>query len=270
MKKFLKIFLLLFIFISCSSDDLGSSTSSDNVLLRKIITTNLGDKYTTKYQYNGKRLIKFESERGKGEFIYEGDKIINFKRYIRDASTPGSIFEQDISVDFFYDSQDRLVRFERYYGYSEPFLEYVCELTYDEESPDIVYFNNDYIPDYPDLATFKGYFRIENHQITERYTLFNSNYTLLFKYLYDDKNHPLKNVIGFENIALFGMFYETLHDDGFSTNNGVFNNCNKVIFYNYSDGVSEYAPHVYEYNSKGFPVSIDKGNKDVADELFYN
>ncbi len=279
MNKILKIFLIFFLCISCTSEDEGSNVSADDVLLRKIITTFNGNTiysntHETKYNYDGKKLINFESPGRRGEFTYSDDKITNFKRYVRDAGTPSSIFYLYTEVNFYYDSQDRLIKFEvySYNGDVSLELQYLCTLEYQNTNSNIINFKHHYIPDFPELVDLEGYFIVENNEIIERWRFdpFSNSFSLMNEYTYDNKNHPLKNVIGLDKIAPFSMFFENVHNSGFSTNYGTFSNCIKISYLGVEGVFTEYPPHTYEYNSKGFPISIDKDNESLSDELFYN
>jgi hypothetical protein len=268
MKKILKFSLIIFLIMSCSKDD--SKTPLEDVLLTKVITHNListpyETSYETNFIYDGKKLIQMFSVRFKNDLTYDGNKIVKLER----SYNQNGIYNPSFEVIFFYDNLDRLIRFKKYVIDSEKRLLYICDLTYNNQE-NTVNMIHDYVQDFPDyISTINSNFRMNNNNEIIEVIELSNNQQDITKLVYDNYNHPFRNVIGIDKISLFNEFYPTFHEDGISTNYGNLHNRLKVI-YNTPNGIIESPIQSFEYNDEGFPSTIDKGNNYVSDELFYN
>lgn len=240
------------LFSSCSSDDVPSHEDTSNVLLQKTITYGLGESYETIYKYDGKKLLEARSIKENKKFEYQGNNISKISWY----DNPDTSNTLSQYVDFEYTPDGKLKKFSQHSSYP-----LAVEFTY--ANRDTVNFvaiaaRNSY--------NFTGYFLVKDNEITEYVYLNGGTPRPSVRYQYDSKNHPLKNVTGYNKLALFHYFYNSVHFNGFTTNVGSSKNCisNSLI----SDPNVVEIMNTYEYNEKGFPKTINK-DSNTADHLFY-
>jgi len=237
--------------LSCSKDD--SPQNETTVLLQKIITHSDEGDYETVFKYDGQKLIEAKSTRENKKFEYENGKISK----IRWFSNPNTDNTLQQTVDFEYLANGKLKTFKTISNYPM-----TVEFTYvDNET---VNFNaiagrNSY--------NFNGFFKVANNEISQYVYLAGGTPRPSVDYQYDTKSHPLKNVQGYSNLFLYHYFYNSFHEDGFTTNIGSSRNCtsNSLIA---NPSVIE-VTETYEYNPNGFPKVISRSGGNETDELFY-
>ena len=248
MKKILCLFgALTFALTSCSSDDDSSgSPSSDLVLLKKTITTDSdGEKVTVTYKYNGNKIVSITDSQGEFDryFTYTGDLITKIEYKL-----PGGAVDQINTYE--YDSNNRLITFIRV----EPFDEW--------GSKEVYTYNNDgsvsiksYSGDDKTQTVFDGDGKVifTDGEVTKITT----NYSPSRSYIYDDKNNPMKNVLGFDKLAF---------ED--SEASGILHNIVSEKDLDYDEVTATY---VFTYNSAGYPTkSTESEEGEVATvEFFY-
>ena len=261
-KAILKISILFFILTSCSNDNEIPMNSSE-VLLKKIVTHNYETTYETIFTYNGKKIIRAKSNRIRIEFSYDGDNITQIEWY-SNPDTDNVISNQ---VNFEYFTDGRLKKFIRYSFYPNSVPHETVEFNYNNNGS----VNYNYIAHYNSSYNQTGLFTIANNEISSINTLSSINGPGgTITYNYDTKNHPLKNVIGYNKLLLYQYFYPSIHSSGFSTNIG---NNNNLISYTYFVNQKTTQTDIVnsiEYNNSNFPIAINKDNVDDADFLFYN
>jgi hypothetical protein len=241
------------LFLSCSDDNNSQQVDISNVLLKKIITYTPATSYETIFTYDGKKIIEARNNRENKKFQYNGDNISKISWY----SNPNTSNELSKYVEFSYLPDGKLSGFSQHSYYP---LE--VQFTYAEN--DIVNFT---AYNASGSYTFVGYFKMMGTEISEYIYLNGGNPRPSVKYLYDDKNHPLKNVTGYNKLSLFHYFYNSAHFNGFTTNVGSAKNCisNSLI----NDPSVIEVMNTYEYNELGFPKTINKDSETTADHLFY-
>ncbi|MWB95114.1 hypothetical protein GON26_12145 [Flavobacterium sp. GA093] len=245
MKKILCLFgALALILTSCSSDD--SSDDNGTVLLKKSITTDSeGEKLTRTYKYDGNKIVSMTNDSGEEGlyYTYTGNLItkIEFK-------FPDGTLEQVNTYE--YDSKDRLVTFIR----SEPLDELGSKEVYTYNADGTVSVKH-YSGDHESQTGLNGegtiYF--SNGEVSK---ILISNGTSR-SYTYDDKNNPMKNVLGYDKIAF---------ED--SEASGVLHNILTETDLDYDELESSYS---FTYNSDNYPTnSIENEDGETATvEFFY-
>ncbi|WP_281310003.1 hypothetical protein [Flavobacterium flavigenum] len=251
MKKIIFLLCLSF-FLSCTNDN--NTTDSSNILLKKIVTHNYGTTYETIFTYDGNKLLQQKSNRQKKVFTYQGDNIVKIEWY----QNPNSENELLQYVNFEYYPDGTLKRFKKY-------LDAPVTVDFIYNANGTVEFS--YVADYNSYYNYTGRFKIDNQEISQFEFLTGNSPKSSIIFHYDNKNHPLKNVTGYNKLILFGFFYDSMHNSGFSTNSG---NMQNQISYSYSsEPNTKYTTNSLEYNSNNFPTSINKDDDYVADYLFY-
>jgi hypothetical protein len=248
MKKILCLFsaLTLVLISSCSSDDSSSSDSSGIVLLKKTIRTDSdGLKITTNFTYDGNKLVSIVDNSGDGNtyYTYTNDLIIKEVYKLPDGTV-----EQINTYE--YDTNKRLVVFVR----SEPIDELGTKHVYIYNADGTISIK-DYIGDDKSQTVFNGEGKITftNGEITSITT----DYSPDKAYTYDDKNNPMKNVIGLDKIAF---------ED--SDASGIFHN---IVSEKDTESNEVVGTYVFTYNSDNYPVkSIDtEHGEKTTTEYFY-
>jgi len=243
-----------FLLLSCSKDDSSDiQAETPAVLLQKIITHSDEGDYETVFTYEDNKLIEAKSIKENKKFNYQGDKISKISWY----SNPDTNNTLTQTTEFEYLSDGRLKNFKTISSYP-----LTVEFTYvDNETVDFraVAARNSY--------SFNGFFKVKNNEISQYVYLAGATPRPSVDYHYDEKSHPLKNVTGYSNLFLYHYFYNSFHNDGFTTNIGSSRNCtsNSLIA---NPNVIE-VTETYEYNDKGFPKVISRSNGNEKDELFY-
>ncbi|OXA83397.1 hypothetical protein [Flavobacterium hercynium] len=273
MKKILCLFCALTLALtSCSSDDSPSdpdpssetppvvtappvvtvppvvSVPSDPaklVLLKKVILTGENGKTTINYNYDGNKIVSIidDTDDSGMYYTYTGDLITKLEFKFADGTV-----EQ--TNTFTYNADGKLATFLRVeennnvlQGHKEVFT-HNADGTITAKS----YIGDDITQTNPSgTATIK----FLNGEVSEITATNSSNH----KYLYDDKNNPAKNILGFDKICFAdlegtGIFHNQISDT--------------------SDG-DVWSTYSYTYNVDGYPVkSIDnaEGTKYTS-EYFY-
>lgn len=250
MKKILCLFsaLTLVLISSCSSDDSSSdsSDSSDSVLLKKTtITYSDGSKVTTNFTYDGKKLVSMIDDAGDVNvyYTYTNDLISKVVYKLPDGTV-----EQINTYE--YDSNKRLVVFVR----SEPIDELGTKQVYIYNADGTVSIK-DYIGDDESQTEFNGEGKIifADGEVASITTDFSPD----FAYTYDNKNNPMKNVLGNDKIAF---------ED--SEASGIFHN---IVSEKDTENDEVTGTYVFTYNSDNYPVkSVENEDGETTTvEFFY-
>ncbi|WP_296150741.1 hypothetical protein [uncultured Flavobacterium sp.] len=217
---------------SCSSDDSGSSDSAtaSGPLVKRMVYSQEdpeGFNYDITYTYNGNKLVEGNHVGGdKEKYYYTGDLITKIE-YIIDGEVEG----QDL---FIYDATGRLIEYKDQ------------DLVEDDEDRFLFSYNADntitgtyFVGSTPYTKTLT----IENDEISK--IVFNGVGGETYKYSYDTKNSPFKNVTGYAKIAY--AFAGDFELEGRSHNIALIRN--ETHSYNYT-------VNTYQYNSNDYPTRV--------------
>jgi hypothetical protein len=238
MKKLLYLFSAsLLVLTSCSSDDSNSSEPTP-ILLKKMSYVSSGESYTLDFTYSGNKIVSnVDSYGDKTTFIYTGDLITK----IVDTDDKGDV---DYTTEFTY-TNGKLT--------SEISL----------ESGDAYKYKTKYVHNTDGTISFEE-FRVavatgveQEYGYIGKYTFKDGNLVKKEKsyygsesfttYEYDAKNHPIKNVLGFNLL---------LDDEESSINN--------IVKRTYSNSADIYT-NTYKYNAEGFPTEQKSFNNGALD-----
>ncbi|PXY43220.1 hypothetical protein [Flavobacterium hydrophilum] len=247
MKKILCLFgALTFALTSCSSDDDSSSDSSDLVLLKKTISTDSdGEKVTTTYKYNGDKIVSITDDQGEFNryFTYTGDLITKIEYKLPNGTV-------DQINTYQYDSSNRLISFVRV----EPLDEWGNKEVYTYNTDGTVSIK-EYIGDDKTQTELNGEGKVTftNGEATKIII----DYGPSRSYIYDDKNNPMKNVLGYDKLGF---------ED--SEASGTLHNIVSEKDLDYDEITATY---IFTYNPSGYPtksVEDEEGEKATV-EYFY-
>ena len=238
--------------VSCSDDDTtpnNENPSESTVLLKKSISVIDGETLTATYIYDGTKLVKITYSDGTSEdYTYTGDLITNKKYY------ENGLYQED---KYEYDANNRLKTH--------------IMLSYDVEWGN----RYEYIYNQNGTVTVKNYIgdmeSQEQLNDTSIITMANGNITskalyygndgsvtgtpdVLNELAFDNKNFPLKNVKGYENMML-------ADDEGI----------NNTVNYTTTDpdGETTYVTS-YTYNTNNYPVTSTETYTDYDGETEVN
>ncbi len=241
MKKVIQLLsivsLFVLIFDSCSSNDSGNQ--SDKVLLKKMVSSIMGDHEVYTFSYKGTKLdiVNFEIDMGtvsKGydTYIYTGDLITEIKRYIDNHNTVKTVFT--------YNSANQLIQVVK--------LEYDANrgvkstLTYNENGTiDVTRFYGDLDTQTNQFET--NLFYVVNGEIAKYDYNGSSSWTTDFQY--DANNNPMQNVTGTDKLKLYEFTFSGFY--------GINKNVSSV--HTYSAAWDNQVDFDMEYSAKNYPVS---------------
>lgn len=252
MKYFKPLFLFIFLygFISCSSDDsnnIPEDTAEEetnpedttdtiaqyNGLLKEVITEYAsGNTAVVKFNYTGNKLKKVVTPSYEKKFTYEGDYITHIQ-----SKNADGIYKN--SYDFEYEN-DKL-----------------SKIIYADEDSEEEYFDIEWINDNQVTANYQGIIHtyISTEILLEQGNIIEATDKdygdiIDIEYAYDDKETPYQNIAGLDAL-LFNLIEGSYETNTFYTNN----NATKQIAH-YSDMlVIEVTNYEYEYNDSGLPIT---------------
>lgn len=249
----------------------GGNTTSSVILPIQIGAISDGDVIT----YNGTKIVEYGNDFVKTKFTYSGDlitKIVGVGTY-----------------DLSYDNQNRLVRIKftsakildnqqfleykfRYEGNNQVKVSFISTVHKNNIIDDSFTISNEYIY----TLDNKGQV-IEDRQISSTGNLADRNMYII-KYQYDDKNSPVKNIKGFDKLALAKNL--NIRDENFSLKLGVINNLvSEVIETEPNEPLANKRwNYQYEYNNSGYPTKVEgfistlhiTNRKDYSNYYQYN
>ncbi|MES2575460.1 MAG: hypothetical protein V4572_10995 [Bacteroidota bacterium] len=245
MKKILCLFsALALVLTSCSGDDSSSDSSPDSstILLKKtILTDSEGEKTTVIYKYNGTKIVSELDNYGDGIlYTYTGDLITKMEfKY-------DGIIEQTNTYSY---TDGKLTTFVR----EDPIMDWGNKEVYTHNSDGSISVK-EYIGDGTTQTQLNSTGTINffaNGEVSE----ITSSNNLTYKYVYDTKNNPFKNVLGFGKIA----FVDGIAD-GISHN---------MISETYGTEVTYTATYVY--NSNNYPKTVvdNEDGEETKIQCFY-
>jgi hypothetical protein len=245
MKKFALAFSALFMILtSCSSD--SSSSSSSEVLLKNEIVTDASDgsSYTMTYTYSGTNLTKisYDDDGSYDKVYYTGDLITKIE-YFDDADVleerttytynSDSKLTSYVSVDYINDNGEREV-----YTYNADGT--VSGVSYNGDSV------TQTTPGSTRTITFS------NGEVISEVSTSGSGSNIT--YTYDTKNHPYKNIKGFDKIGAYSD----------SDNIGVTHNLLTRV--QTSGTFTNTQNYSYTYNSDNYPLTMSSSVLGVVQE----
>lgn len=246
MKNFTLAFSTLFLILtSCSSDSSSSSTSSELLLKKEIVTDpSDGSSYTMTYTYNGTNLVKisYDDDDSYDKIYYTGDLITKIE-FFDDADfleekvtytyNSDNKLSSYVSVDYLNDNGEREV-----YTYNS-----------DGTVSGVSYYGDSVTQ--TTLGTSRTITLSNGEVISEVSTSGSGSSTT---YTYDTKNHPYKNIKGFDKIGGFSD----------SDNIGVTHNLLTRVQTNGSFTNTE--NYSYTYNSDNYPLTMSSSTLGVVNE----
>lgn len=246
MKKLLYLLsAVALIFTSCSSDE-SSSRSTTPILLTKIIDTYEDNStYTTDYVYSGTKLVSAtDSDDEYQLFTYTGNLITKIEYFLSDDTL-------DQVDTYTYDSSDRLISFVRVFPTD---TDWGDKETYTYNTNGTISVNY-YSGDYNSQTTLDqtGVITFLNGEISQIATSDGNT----DDYTYDNKNNPLKNVLGYDKI----YFTDALTD-------GIIHNV--VTMTSSSTGGSYVNTNTYNTNDFLLTSESVSSVETISSEFFYN
>lgn len=245
MKTYTYLLSILFaMFMSCSSGDSSNSTTSQDVLIKKIISS---EGWSETFFYDGNKLIKIAFDDGTSRVVtYSGNYIV--KTEIRDAS---NTFRGE------YETFDYLNnRVSQHKSYYNNIIVYQGDYIYNSNGTIITINEKNYNSSGVLSSTSnKRQYVDSNGSLTKTEILNSSNViTQTDNFTYDVKNGVYKNILGFSAVPSMMM--------------GKFN---------LSSHISPYISIVYsyQYNSQNYPISstettrIGNNNRIVTYQYLY-
>ena len=225
MKLFSFLFSLSVILLSSCDSSSDSPTSETDILVKKQIW----DGITYNFEYDGKKLLKYTSSDGSyNSFTYSGDKIIREDFY----GTDKKLFEYH---EFSY-TNDFLSQIKEYTGST-----LTRKFTFVKNSDNTVTRTSTTYTGTTSRSTiFREYFLNEN-KIKEEQRSSSGSIINTSTFTHDDKNCPTKNILGFK-------YLNGWYDDNSPNNN--------ILVRTESNSPSSKQTYTYQYNDKGFPISV--------------
>lgn len=255
MKKYFLLFCIFttMLFSCSSSNDETDNIIPSDVLVKRMITNNNGFITESFFDYNNKKIAGYHNSHGNTKtFIYDGDKIIQIKWY----DIPSQNSELLQTVDFDYNTDGTLKGFLTNF-LNEQFNK--IEFSYNSNSQVSYTLYSGISLNSLNLAE-TGIIYLTNNLVTQIVsTRVVSGNVATADYTYDNKNHPLKNVIGYDKLILYNIFYKDIEYDGFSTNAGASQNM--------VTGTG-FTLHQYDYNTLNFPTKLNVG-PNMTRDFFY-
>jgi hypothetical protein len=235
---------LFMILTSCSSD--SSSSSSSEVLLQNEIVTDASDgsSYTMTYMYSGTNLTKisYDDDGSYDKYYYTGDLITKIEFFddadvLKEKTTytynSDSKLASYVSVNYVNDNGEREV-----YTYNT-----------DGTVSGVSYYGDSVTQTTPSSTRT---ITLSNGEVISEVSTSGSGTT--FTYTYDTKNHPYKNIKGFDKIGAYSD----------SDNIGVAHNILTRV--RTSGTITNTENNSYTYNSDNYPLTASSSTLGVVYE----
>lgn len=226
MKKLIALAAITLIILSCSGDDSQSTDPvSDTILLKKAILTNEAEQSITyNYLYNGNKIVSMTGSDGSSVTYLYTDNNITYKK-----STSAGMTREEFNE---YDEDGKLTtNINKTIFHNNPSISanINSSYTYNEDGTTSVH-------DIIDFLEGSSGDRERDYQIIYSENTITYDYGGNYKdiYTYDEKNNPMKNVLGFNDLSqnLLTLYTQT-------------NQTGSVMMYDYD----------YQYNDVDYPVS---------------
>jgi hypothetical protein len=238
MKKLLCLFgASLLVLTSCSSDD-NNSSEPTAILLKKMSYVSSGESYTVDFTYSGNKIISnVDSYGDKTTFTYTGDLITK----IVDTDDKGDV---DYTTEFTYTNGKLTSEISLEAG-----DEYKYKTKYVHNTDGTISFEEFRVAVATGVEQEYGYIGKYTYKdgnlVKKEKSYYGSESSTTYEY--DAKNHPIKNVLGFNLL---------LNDEESYINN--------IVKTTYSNSADIYT-NTYNYNAEGFPTEQKSFNNGTLD-----
>lgn len=231
--------------LQACSTGVEENSSSQGGLLKKVLGA---DGTFCNYSYTGNKLLKLTWNDGTSRVIsYSGELITRTE--IRDSNN--NFNGEYETMEYF---NGKLTLYKSYYNnilisndnitYNADGTRTITELSYN--------YNNG---SYQGTSLMKQYFDLAGNISKVEYLNQNNSISQTETYIYDNKNNPTKNIIGFSN--------------GVWGSSGLANNLIKKTIS--GTGINQITNYSYQYNNQNYPVSqvSTTGNSTSSCQYFY-
>ena len=253
MKKQFAIIVLFLLTISCSSSDAdapSNQTIDDSILLKRMIQTTTGsvqNVVSTDFTYSGNKLVTITND---NDFIqryfYTGDLITRMEWTVDNSGIP-------IVYVYSYNNNDQLVMMTK----TDNLVNQSLRITYAYNSDNTIILNaySRTENSEEEFDSSSKYYMNDSNDIV-RIEDYDQSGTLITKtttFVYDSKNNPFKNVLGWGKL-LIGR-------------RGFYANVTSMV-----SSIEGTQTSTYQYNNDAFAIAESRsysGNPGVVDALQY-
>ncbi|WP_309642639.1 hypothetical protein [Flavobacterium sp.] len=253
MKKLSALVLLVLFAVSCSSSDSDATsnpTNTDSILLRRTIQTTSGSTdgaYINDFTYNGNKLNTITSNNGLIEkYFYTGDLITRMEWTVDNSGIP-------IVYVYSYNNNGQLVNMTK----TDNLVDQEFRIAYSYNSDGTItlnqYSRTDNSPE--EFDNQNKYYMNGNNDIEriEDYNPSGTQITQTTTFVYDTKNSPFKNILGWSKLL-------------FATG-GSHTNVTSMV-----SSIEGTQTSTYQYNINDFPIARSRSyswNPGVTDTFEY-
>ncbi len=254
MKKIGCLIICSLLFLtSCSSDSSPENTSSNDLLLKKIVEDDILFGGTeVNYTYNGNKLVEIEKSNDgsvwSDVYTYTGDVITKIEKFeVYDAGTPTEDTYLTSTDEFQYNGSNQLVQFKTTTT-DYPDEERVTTYVHSGNTVTFQQYSN-VVGETPVLLK-TGTITMQNGevaqvQVVKQFDSYTGNYT------YDTKNSIMKNVTGYDKILL-------THVIGTQGSLTWLDSIVGGASHNFVVGLT--GGFTYTYNSDNYPLTADQSS----------
>ena len=229
----LALLLSLIFIVSCSNNDNDSQT----VLLKQLQVSGLTGQFTYTFNYYGTKLHKITCSDGTRQEYFYSDDVIKLIKHFNAANNLIELY------NFEYNSDNKLAIFQTTTFDGATSSVYKQLFNYLPNGTVLVNYSSGTIPDSNSkLIYFNGSEISKEEFLDSSGAIFGNN-----QYTSDNKNNPMKNVIGYDKIA-FAYNFEG--------SKGLMHNTLSYIFHSNNDPFDIIFNFQADYNESGFPNSI--------------
>jgi len=260
MKKLYFLTALLVILNSCSSDADNDKivkdpvSSADNTVHRTITQKNDSSEATIDtYTFNGNKVLSMKNDNTEFRYTYEGNRIAKKERFSK--TIKGSMVRTEI-YEYIYE-KGKLKTRNILQGVNDNGEAYtIIKTEYIHNSDGTVSYINYYVHLLLNDTTKmqEGYLRYKDGNIIEKSETIESR-TAVFKYEYDTKNNPAKNILG----------YDLLIDENNYAKNNIIKTNVKFLNTPYEEDLLR----TYTYNENGYPIKFISTSPSQTYEVEY-
>jgi hypothetical protein len=224
--------MISIVFTSCSSNDKNIASNDNGILLKKIISTSGSSTNSIQYTYIGNKLDKIYFNNNLFiQHTYSGNLIVNVKQYSS---------QNDLVIESFYtyDSNDRVIKEKNIYYLSS--FEETKVYTYNSDNTvAFVVLDQSLSP----TGSTGTVFLNSNSEVYKIEYFNQGNFQNRYEIVNDDKNNPLKNIVGFDKLP---PTYSQNHNNLLTKNTNNFG------------VVTTKSEYVYSYKSNNYVNTFDQ------------
>lgn len=275
MKRKLFYFLSasLLVLTSCANDDRSEAIEPVQVVSPKVITYQTENRESNDVKtllYNGNKIVSAScfayGHLMKTVFTYTGNLITKTEGFTDDRLISTTLYTYDKGKlkeeNYFIPTEELENKFyykKIYTHNNDNTISYRIYRNQDPVKPE----------DGTQILTFKNGNLVKK---TTQYSEPNNYYKYVYEYKYDDKNNPLKNILGLDLILFEGGIFSghDMTNGDFGINDfGVNNILEKITTVSDESSVNTYVEKLtYDYNEKGYPIK--KMSNEFTDIVFYS